>query len=207
LRPTQKARVQIVDEQHRPVANAEAWLDAIVKMRETQGGETSFWQIPASAELCCSADGWMDLPPLVEGGRYTLEVNAPGYASQNVRVRPVAGAALQMPPVVLRASNLALAGFVVDATGKPVQGAQVTIFPWDPAHAQTMVDFMNTKGDGFFHFPNLPKGTYVIHATLWQPTGATDKRGQPINIAAGSARTRLELGPESQPIRLILEKK
>ncbi|HLN29932.1 MAG TPA: sigma-70 family RNA polymerase sigma factor [Gemmataceae bacterium] len=206
LQPTQTALVRVLDEQKRPVANAEVWLDAQIKMRETQNG-FSYRSLPVWSPLHSDADGRIVLPPLVVDGSYSLYVSAHGFAEQNVPVRPTAGNPLEVPDVVLMTNKFSLSGVVVDAAGKPVQGTQVTIIPRDSAHTQTMLRFVDTKEDGRYYFSGLPKGSYRLSAILWKPTGETDKSGQPVNKMEARTEQRIALGPGNQTIRLTLVKK
>jgi protocatechuate 3,4-dioxygenase beta subunit len=203
LQPTHSGTVRVVDEKKRPLASVEVALIAHVRMRETDHG-FGVLALPVYGPLRTDADGRIALPPLVADGSYSLEVSARGYAARTTRVRPQAGNALEVPDVVLLANDLTIAGVVLDATGEPVEGAQVSILPRNPDLAHTMHRSMNTPKDGRFHFSGLPKGTYRLIANLWKPTGETDAAGRPVNKSTASTQLLVEGGDET--LRVVLRK-
>jgi hypothetical protein len=84
----------------------------------------------------------------------------------------------------VRANRTVITGLVSDESGSPVQGAMVT------AMGQTM-SLVTTDQRGRFSFPDLPRGEYVVRASL---TGFTASRREIVRVGESvSSIPRLEL--------------
>jgi hypothetical protein len=59
------------------------------------------------------------------------------------------------------AQSSAVSGHIVDSTGSAVQGAQITI----TSTATNVMDDVRTNGEGYFQFPPLVPGSYVVHVS------------------------------------------
>ncbi len=90
-------------------------------------------------------------------GTVTVEVRAPGFATQSQSVR------VRAEPVdlewVLQEADAVLLGQVVGGNDRPVQGVLVTVHPRDGVSQTTW-----TADDGGFRFEGLPKGRAEVRA-------------------------------------------
>jgi hypothetical protein len=142
------------------------------------------------------------LPNLVAGGRYTVKAFHWGHTAAEAQFRVDAWRKPEVPELVLLANNLPLAG-VADAAGKPIGGVEVTLdrLVQTPDHkgmGRTYAGAMTTDRDGRFHFYGLPKGDYLLRATLSKPTGKNDAK---FWAAAQSAATEFHaFAPRWQPL-------
>ena len=195
LQPTQSASARVVDENHRPVADAQVFLLVHIKLREDATG-LSVARLPVYGPLRTDAAGKFTLPNLVADSSYSVNARHWGYAAAEADFRVETGRKPEVPDLVLMANSLPLAGRVVDAAGKPVAEVEVTIarLIQTPDHATMAQGFrsMRTDRDGRFQFFGLPKGEYRLMATLRKPTGMIDANGRP--ASKSEAHTRAARG-------------
>ncbi len=117
---------------------------------------------------------------LDQDGPLEVRVAATGYAARRLRLGP-ATAAIRLE------SAHAIDGRVWRA-GRPVAGAEITVFPVDPTsgfHA-TAVEAAVSRADGRFEVAGLPAGRFTLRATLGEATTMC------ADVPAGSHDTLLE---------------
>ena len=80
------------------------------------------------------------------------------YKFDRVAVFAVLLCSVAATPVLAQSS--AVTGHITDSSGSPIQGAKVDIVSGDTSGAHSV----ETNGEGFFLFPPLLPGSYVLHA-------------------------------------------
>ncbi len=92
----------------------------------------------------------------------------------------------------LFAQSSAVSGHVIDGSGSPIPGATVDIISADTSETHTS----RTNSEGYYLFPPLPPGSYVIHASAPNFGKVTIDK---ITVEVGSSRAiDVTLQPESQ---------
>jgi hypothetical protein len=118
-------------------------------------------------------------------GNYLLEARAPGHARAVVRSVKVPAAGLVT--VALQAASV-IEGFVVDAQGNPVAGAEVQV--------NGRVPEVTTTGSGGGFSVEVEAGSYTVTAKRGGEAGSLDK---PVIVSAGKTvrDVRIQLGQGS----------
>jgi hypothetical protein len=114
-------------------------------------------------------------------GAFEITLPSTGFYHRDVFVAPVTRMSVSTsdsaPPVALLRGAGRVRGHVSGATGRPIQGARVTV--WG-----TGIETV-TSADGDFTLGNLPAGTHTLEA---RAVGFAPTR-QPVDIVAGAAGT------------------
>ncbi|MBN1418165.1 MAG: carboxypeptidase regulatory-like domain-containing protein, partial [Planctomycetes bacterium] len=154
-----------------------------------------------------SNDGVFEYKGLA-AGTYRVYLRAPGYAGvtiEGIQVRP--GETAVVPDAVLSAGGI-LDGQVVDARGRAIEGAQVSIVggasafrrsarPTDAGAGASVISRVRTGPDGRFEFAGLRDG--VVKLSVEHPayiTAYEDGIDVTLRTAARGRRIVLEAGAE-----------
>lgn len=147
----------------RPAASVEVRVVAADTRRPIDGATVQLRGLVADTAVT-GAGGVARLDRVPAGG-YQIAARAPGYAQATTWLR-VGGAAGVEPVELALKPGAAVAGRVVDESGRPVQGAVVLysgVSDWaQQAHPQ--FDGVVTGEDGAFRFAALPAGTFRFTA-------------------------------------------
>ena len=115
----------------------------------------------------------------------------PRFGSRIVRLMLMAASLSFFAGSALAQSN-ALSGHVMDKSGAPVSGASVDI----RSATTNEVHTVQTNAEGYFLFPPLPPGTYVVEASAASFAKLTEDN---VKLEVGGSRSiDLTLVPESQ---------
>ncbi len=193
---------RVVSQTDQPVAGAtvvlepEASGDRMILMNRPDG-DTRF-------EATAGADGRFEIPDLPAGG-FGLTARGPGYAPITVPglAVPEGGGSIDLGTIAL-VRGVALEGFVVSASGKPVEGAKITVANAADAAKDPFAGFRSaadsppaaiTGQDGFFHVEDRRAGETV------------DLDVERSGFAPGSAPgVRVPSDPSEQPpVRIVLK--
>jgi hypothetical protein len=162
-----------------PVANA----SVLILLSHPDSG--SVWQQlpPTNADT----RGLFSMSALARGSAYTLDVAAPGYGSNSVKV-PAAGTQtnrLQLTSIVLNLANRQVAGRVIGQDGKPSWGAQVTV----RGEGQPGSSSARADSNGFFAVKNICAGPVEVRAAL--PAGMNQGRTVVGMVSASGGDTNI----------------
>ena len=201
LYPTQTLNARVVNENKKPVAGAHVSLGANIMYYDMDGHFSNFSKDLDSGVSTDKAGKYL-IPNLVVEGTYTVRAWAPGYASATCGFNVEAGKDPEIADLVLKANKFAVGGVVIDATGKPIKGVQVTLIARNPAVADNNSS-METKNDGKFHFHSLTKGDYGLIVNLWKITGELDEDGRLVSKREAGTEQRVQAGEEN--LNIILD--
>lgn len=164
-RPTVAPRTGwLVGDSGEPVAGAEVQAEANIRT-EPAGAA------PDSATVS-GADGSFTLDSTRPDGAYRLLVDATGYARSVHLLPPSYRSAGADPERIVLTRGEQVRGKVVDADGRPVEGAHVRL-RWprkDQKHtwllkAEDAAEMVTTGTDGEFQFPRVESGQYSLR--IW----------------------------------------
>jgi RNA polymerase sigma factor (sigma-70 family) len=200
VQPAHSVQARVLDEQNQPVAKASVSLAANIFLWR-RGNMSSYRPVSVFGPVSTDADGKFALPSFVINCGYTIRVSARGYAAAQTHLRVESDKPPFIPDITLLANKLTIAGIIVDQTGKPLEGIEA----WILARNSTIAlgpQSMRTDKEGRFCFSDLPKGEYRFIATLWKPTGESDKNGSPKKIAEVRKEIRVNAGEDKLRIEL-----
>ncbi|HVV87221.1 MAG TPA: carboxypeptidase regulatory-like domain-containing protein [Kofleriaceae bacterium] len=191
LRAAGAVTVDVVDGKNKPVANATVELRGLDRQSATT-----------------AADGIARFAPVVPGP-YDVAARAAGYAP-SFAFRPVPTGEVELT-VVLR-PGAAVSGKVVDADGKPVEGARVLYVgasDWG-VRPDDRLDGALTAADGTWRFDAIGAGSYRFvarhpaHAPGTSPLvsldGVTPKGDIVVTLAAGATVRGKVVDTSQQPV-------
>jgi protocatechuate 3,4-dioxygenase beta subunit len=189
---------RVVNQTDQPVAGATVVLepavsgDRMIQIGPGDGG--------SRIEATAGADGRFEIPGL-PSGTFDLTARGPGFAPITVPglTVPEGGGRLDLGTIAL-VRGVALEGFVVSASGKPVEGAKITVANAADAAKDPFAGFRSsadsppaaiTGQDGFFRVEDRREGETV--------DVAVERSG----FAPGSAPgVRV---PSEEPVRIVLK--
>ena len=147
-------------------------LTLAVQVRDPEGKEitgaygllsvySGNYNLPFGDQLFANTNGIVEVKGLPAGQKYRLNLEAPdfGIAGIDADATATTSSRLELPPVMLPRADKTLAGQVVDAEGKPVSGANVTL-QGQNQRSQTA----RANSQGRFQFDKVVSGTVRISA-------------------------------------------
>jgi protocatechuate 3,4-dioxygenase beta subunit len=142
----------VVDPQGAPVKNA------MISLMMWAGRSAATFQ---QAQAAFDTQGAFSITPLPQSQHYSLTVRATGYGndSRQVQATETDTESLALPPFTLKPANLKLEGRVVDASDKPVPGAQVNLGGVGQPTDNTVTD-----AKGHFAFTHVCEGPVRVTA-------------------------------------------
>jgi len=197
LRRGRSAFGRVLDSDQRPIAGARVTLrTALASDPRTRFRAALDLESLDTFEAATGADGRFDLGGL-PAGRYDLTARSRGWAPLTVPGLevPEGSRATDLGTLVL-AHGVALEGAVVDAAGKPVEGAEIRLNEaGDPAVPRFREESGEpaglSGGDGFFRIEDLRAGSTVDVSVA--RSGYAPGSAQGIQI------------PTEQPLRIVLQ--
>jgi len=190
LQPGLVLAMDVRDTDGRPVTNATAVVSLMLGTRGFGVEGKNFGT---------DAQGRLRIAGLPRGNAYQLLIQAPGYTTGNSR----AGTGdtetnlLELPSVVLTATDGQVAGQVLDAEGKPAAGAQVQVF----AIGKTVST--STDANGRFELHNVSRGALNLNAgyPIRNSSALTNSGIAHVNGGDTNIMIRLGTRPESPDLR------
>jgi protocatechuate 3,4-dioxygenase beta subunit len=176
---------RVVDSRGQPLPNAEARAERRIEMGD--GG----WTFVAMDTARADAEGRFTLW-LLPGIEHQVNATAPGFGGAQQAEVMVRDAGIDVGTLTLAAANLAVAGRVTDAEGKPVSGVQLHA----GGEGQPLRGPSETVTDeqGRYRIEGLAAGKLFL--SLNHPTYGWDYRD---NIDAGATGIDFVLVPEQEP--------
>jgi len=165
----------------KPVTNASATL-------VFQSGQSGFHLTGLSRGTL--TPGQFEIPALPHGRKYGLVVLAPGYVQttlSDVAASAEAGR-MELDPVELKIASLKLAGKVLDADGKPVAGAYVSIYGEGQRNANARTD-----REGRFRFEHVCEGPAPVSANDRNSFGNMTAEGGNTNVVLHLGRNQMNV--------------
>lgn len=194
-----RLRGTVIDRQDQPAPDANlsvVWDRRVAEpsSRSSADGRRLTPAGPATLDqFAAAADGAFETPALWPDEKYHLVASAPGHATvESEVVFGPAGEMTTLDPLVLARNDLKLEGRVVDAGGRPLEGA--TVLASGGAAEQCIA---TTAADGRFSLTGLYEGRAYILAQL-NGYHAAGWRG-----AAGGGPIEIPLSGSDEPRRRV----
>jgi len=173
LLPALTLAVKVQDANGKPITTAHAG-DLMTK----GGGPRSWWGNPVYAQAdgsnygaaihdgsaaIADSQGVIRIPDLPQRGYYRAVITAPGYGAAAIEAQPELTDTnrLELPPVVLKAASLSLAGRLLNAGGVPVPNFGVSLGGGGQAG-----QFARTDDTGHFIFNSVCAGAVQLCARI-----------------------------------------
>lgn len=200
--PTVLAGV-VLDENNRPIANAEVSVSMALDKGDTEGFEDRNFLFGNAAGLLFSArtseDGRFRIENFPPGGRASLTVNAPGRA---LRPPPMKGyesqfqaQAGQQDIKLITEPAAGIEGKVVlRDTGAPLTGAILQLQSASPGGFLPTAQSVQSASDGSFRIAGLPSGSYTVTAIFTnQPLPSWVTKRVPVTVSAGETARNITI--------------
>jgi hypothetical protein len=156
-----------------------------------------------------AVDGTYTFSKLIPGATYNTRVEVRGHAtstSQHVDIKP--GQEVRLDDYLLPVADQEVSGVVVDASGKPLSGAAVSIEQTRQGRAlyapSGAVWFQDTDESGRFHLTGLPRGE--IRLMAYRRPDAADRAIHNLkyaDVSPGQTDVRIELPDSNDRLRGI----
>jgi uncharacterized GH25 family protein len=166
---------QVTDEAGKPITNAPLNLTLHLGSRQSTTTSTSFDKEPYRTD----AQGRFEFGVLPRGLAYSLSVYAKGYGSDSRLLEAEQTKTNHVEWVLLlKTANLKLAGQVVDAQGKPLAGACLSV----SGEGQPYSSSVQTDANGQFEFNQLCAGPVQVGALYQGAFGQTRAKAGDTNV-------------------------